>query len=413
VSARTEAGSDALAALERELGGLCTRHAPQALEGAALEATLRPRSAEECAAALGALQRARLGAHVTGGGSRLAAANAPCAARVRLDTTALREECELDLDEGVARFAAGEPLAAIAARLEGSIWQLPLDPPGAASTLGGALASAALGPRFGHPRDVVLGLGFALASGALAKCGGRVVKNVTGYDLAKLFVGSNGSLVVITSAWLRLRPRPERVDTLVAPAPADATLALAAARAPTARAAALLDAALAPELCSPLGGARAFVLELAGDDAAVASDRAAFAAKLGAADAPSGAIDRVREAQGGGEVCFRVAALPSELAGLRGALGAAGASVLELPARGLAYARFEADPRAFRAQLAAVSAAAHQAHAAWRLEAAPLALRAGAEVLGAADEAAALQRALKRAYDPAGILNPGRGFGER
>jgi glycolate oxidase FAD binding subunit len=405
--------SDALADLERELGPACVRHAPQQLEGAALEATLRPRSAEECAAALGALSRSKLGALITGGGSRLGAAKAPCRARVRLDTTALREPGELDLDEGVALVSAGETLAEIAARLEGSIWQLPLDPPGAASTLGGALASAALGPRFGHPRDVVLGLGLALASGERVKCGGRVVKNVTGYDLAKLFVGSCGTLGVITSAWLRLRPRPERVDTLLAPAPADPSVAVAAARAPTARAAALLDASLAPELAAGLGGARPFVLELAGDDAAVAADRASLAARLGAQDAPAHAVDLVRGAQGGGAVRFRVAALPSELDALRGALAAAGAGVLALPSRGLLYAHFASSAEAFPAQLAAVSLAARRAHAAWRLEAAPLAARAACEVQGEPDGTAALQRALERAYDPAGVLNPGRGFGER
>jgi glycolate oxidase FAD binding subunit len=402
--------TDFVTSLASELGAICQRHAPLALEGGQLAATLRPRSAAECAAALGALARSNVSALITGGGTRLAAANAPCAARVRLDTTALREPPEIDLDEGVARFGAGEPLAEIEARLASSIWELPLDPPGEATTLGGALASAALGPRFGHPRDFVLGLGIALASGELVKCGGRVVKNVTGYDLGKLFVGSNGALGVITSAWLRLRPRPERTDVLLAPAPSDALLTLAAARAPTARAAALLDAALAGAL--GLGGARALVLELAGDEAAVAADRALLASKLGASDAAEDAVALVRAVQGGGEVRFRIAALPSEVETLRNALCAAGASMLAYPARGLVYARFAPSESAFSAQLAAVAPAALRAGGAWRLEAAPLALRAGREVLGQRDATVSLQRAIKRAYDPQCILNPGRGFGE-
>ncbi len=410
--------SDAFEQLARELGPQFERHAPLALEGAALEATLRPRSAEACAAALGALSRAGVGALITGGGTRLASANAPCRARVRLDTTALREAPELDLDEGVARFSAGTTLAEIEAQLAGSIWQLPFDPPGEGGTLGGALASAALGPSFSHPRDVVLGLGIALASGVLVKSGGRVVKNVTGYDLNKLFVGSNGGLGVITSAWIRLRPRPERVDVLVAPAPQDPALTLAAARAFSARAVAVIDAALAPQSCAAAGSARAFVLELAGDEAAVRADRAAFAAQLGASDAPAGALAELRAAQGSGAVRFRVAALPSEGELLRGSLSAAGASTLVYPTRGLVYARFDAsassnaDASAFAAQLGAVASAAQRAGGAWRVEAAPAALRSGQEVLGARDETLALQRALKRAYDPRGILNPGRGFGE-
>jgi glycolate oxidase FAD binding subunit len=404
--------TDFVTALTRELGAICERHAPLALEGGQLVATLRPRSAEECAVALGALARANVSALITGGGTRLAAANAPCTACVRLDTTALREPPEIDLDEGVARFGAGEPLAEIEARLAGGVWQLPLDPPGHATTLGGALAAAALGPRFGHPRDVVLGLGIALANGELVKSGGRVVKNVTGYDLNKLFVGSNGALGVITSAWLRLRPRPERIDALLAPAPGDYALALAAARASTARAAALLDPALAGTLCARFGGVRVLALELAGDEAAVAADRALFAAKLGASEATEDAVGLVRGAQGGGEVRFRVAVLPSEVEGLRGALCAAGASTLAYPARGLVYALFAARESAFSAQLAAVAAAATRANGAWRLEAAPLALRAGREVLGQPDATIPLQRAIKHAYDPQRILNPGRAFGE-
>jgi glycolate oxidase FAD binding subunit len=404
--------SDFVTSLAGELGAIFEPHAPLALEGAQLAATLRPRSARECAASLGALARENVGALITGGGTRLAAANAPCAARVRLDTTALREPPEIDLDEGVARFGAGERLAEMEAQLAGGVWQLPLDPPGNASTLGGTLAAAALGPRFAHPRDFVLGLGMALASGELVKCGGRVVKNVTGYDLGKLFVGSNGALGVITSAWVRLKPRPERIDTLFAPAPQDAALALSAARASTARVAAVLDAALAPALCASLGCARALVLELAGDEAAVEADRAALASKLGALEAPADAVALVRAAQGAGEVRFRLAALPSEVETLRSALRAAGASTLLYPARGLVYAHFSASESVFPAQLAAVAAAARRANGAWRLDAAPLALRSGREVLGDSDATLSLQRAIKRSYDPQHILNPGRGFGE-
>jgi glycolate oxidase FAD binding subunit len=403
-----------LAALASELGDIAERHAARELEGAGLELTLRPRSGAECAAALAALARQRAPALVTGGCTKLAAANAPCAARVRLDASALREADEVDESEGVARFPAGAKLAEIEARLAGSIWQLPLDPPGAAGTLGGALASAALGPRFGHPRDSVLGLHVALASGELVKCGGRVVKNVTGYDLAKLFVGSGGALGVITAAWLRLRPRPERSELLIARAPAGPERALAAARAPTARIAAIADAALAPELCAALGGARVLLMELAGDEAAVAVDRAHLSSALGASPAPVDAVERLRAWMGAGEVRFRIAVLPTQIEAARSALAALGASTLAFPARGVVYALFGAPPdaSAFGAQLAAVSRAADGAGGAWKLEAAPPALRSGREVLGTRDASLRLQRALKRAYDPDAILNPGRGFGE-
>jgi FAD/FMN-containing dehydrogenase len=165
-------------------------------------------------------------------------------------------------------------------------------------------------------------------------------------------------------------------------------------------------------LCAEVGGGRALVLELAGDAAAVRADQESLAAKLGARAAPAGAVATLRAALGGGAVRFRVAALPSELEGVRAALCAAGASTLVMPARNLAIAQFAANEAAFSGQLTAVSEAARRAGGAWRIETAPLAQRAGRELLGDADATLPLQRAIKRAYDPRGILNPGRGFGE-
>ena len=133
-------------------------HEPRALEGAKLEATLRPAGGEALAATLRVLSGEGLPALVRGGGTRLETANAPCRARVLLETQGLAEPPEIDAEEGVARFAAGAQLSALRVALAGSGWELPLDPPGAGATLGGALAAAASGPRFGSPRDVVLGL---------------------------------------------------------------------------------------------------------------------------------------------------------------------------------------------------------------------------------------------------------------
>jgi glycolate oxidase FAD binding subunit len=391
-------------------------HAPLALEGARVELSVRPQSAEECAAALRELAAARTPVLVRGSGSRLEAANAPCRARVLLDMRALRAAPELDLDEGVARFAAGTKLAEIEALLEPTLWRLPLDPPEPGSTLGGALASAALGPRFGSPRDVVLGLSFALASGALAKSGGRVVKNVTGYDLNKLLVGSRGELAVITAAWLRLRPRPEHTELWIAPAPQDGALALAAARAYSARVAALVDASLAPAACALVAAPRAFVVELAGDAAAVAIDRSALASRLGAVPAASGVLAELRAAQAAGPARLRVAVLPSAVGALQAALAASGARTLALPGRGVVWAVFKEDAAedvdAFATHLDAVRAATRAAAGVWCVEAAPAALRAGREVCGDPGDTLALQRAVKRSYDPDGILNPGRGLGE-
>lgn len=94
---------------------------------------------------------------------------------------------------------------------------LALDPPGATdSSLGAIVACASSGPLrlgFGTPRDYVIGLKLAHADGTESKCGGRVVKNVAGYDLNKLYVGSFGTLAVLTELTFKLRPLPEKFVT--------------------------------------------------------------------------------------------------------------------------------------------------------------------------------------------------------
>jgi glycolate oxidase FAD binding subunit len=98
------------------------------------------------------------------------------------------------------------------------LW-LPLDPPGGArSSLGGILAANASGPLrqlYGSPRDMVLGMKIATTEGKLVRTGGRVVKNVAGYDLAKLLIGSYGTLGVIVEASLKLYPLPAERATFI------------------------------------------------------------------------------------------------------------------------------------------------------------------------------------------------------
>lgn len=96
---------------------------------------------------------------------------------------------------------------------------LALDPPGD-PTVGAAIAGDQFGPRvfrYGRPRDVALGVTLVLADGTIANAGGKVVKNVAGYDLAKLVCGSCGRLALVARASLRLHPRPEAMGTLVVP----------------------------------------------------------------------------------------------------------------------------------------------------------------------------------------------------
>lgn len=120
----------------------------------------------------------------------------------------------------VATVPVGLTLRALNAALAAERQWLPLDPPHAdAATIGGIVATNASGPlrhRYGNPRDLVIGIEVALTSGRVARAGGRVVKNVAGYDLSRLFCGSHGSLGLITHVTFKLAPIAPTARTIVA-----------------------------------------------------------------------------------------------------------------------------------------------------------------------------------------------------
>jgi len=137
---------------------------------------------------------------------------------------------------------AGTPLAEVGALLAGEGQRLAFEPPdlrgllgrSGDSTIGGVVAANASGPRrvqAGACRDFVLGLRFVDGHGRVLRNGGRVMKNVTGYDLGKLMAGSQGTLGVLTEVALKVLPVPETEATLVLPGRtlADAVAAMAAA----------------------------------------------------------------------------------------------------------------------------------------------------------------------------------------
>jgi len=207
-----------LEALAPQLGGALRFHDPVAIDGVAVNATIEPRDKDDLSAVLAALGDARCAAVPLGAGTQLGLGNAPQRADCFLSLAAFSRIDELDASEGVCHAGAGTPLAELRARAREAGWELPLDDAGRGGTLGGALATAALAPRalgFGRPRDVVLGCEVVLADGLRTRCGGRVVKNVTGYDLCKLLAGSWGTLAVMTEVTLKVMPRPESERTLV------------------------------------------------------------------------------------------------------------------------------------------------------------------------------------------------------
>ena len=183
--------------------------------GRAPDAVLAPASLDELRAVV-AERDGRTLAPV-GGGTQLALGGAPRGPFALLDLrAALDGEIEHEPADLTVVAPAGVTLAAIDARLARAGQRLPIDPPHAGrATIGGALATGLGGPlraRHGPPRDFALGMTVLRADGELVKAGGRVVKNVTGYDLTRLWCGSLGTLGVIASVALRAVPRLETVD---------------------------------------------------------------------------------------------------------------------------------------------------------------------------------------------------------
>jgi len=140
-------------------------------------------------------------------------------ANLIVSTRRLNRIIEHEPADLIAIAEAGVTLTDFNARLAENGQWLPLDPPDdGRATLGGVVATGIGGPQqfgYGRPRGSVIGMKVVLADGGMIKAGGRVVKNVAGYDLCKLFTGSYGSLGIITELNFKLRPRPAREATVI------------------------------------------------------------------------------------------------------------------------------------------------------------------------------------------------------
>jgi glycolate oxidase FAD binding subunit len=173
---------------------------------------VEPADAKETAAALAAAAQAGESVVVHGGGTLQQSANPPARYDVALLTTHLDGVAAYEPRDLTIGAGAGMTLATLRRVLAEHGQMLPLDAPlPARATLGGTLAAGWTGPRraaYGRARDLLIGATVALVDGTLATCGGMVVKNVTGYDLGKLYVGSQGTLATIVRANFKLLPAP-------------------------------------------------------------------------------------------------------------------------------------------------------------------------------------------------------------
>ena len=402
--------------------------AAAAVDGRQPRWVARPRTLEDVARVLALAHDEGLAVVPRGAGSALALGGVPARVDLVLDLARLDTIVEYNADDLTVTVQAGCTAGALAAALADHRQTLPLDPPGwSGRTLGGIAATAASGPlraRYGTVRDLLLGVRFVQADGVVTWGGAKVVKSVTGYDVPKLMVGALGTLGVLGELTLRLHPLPE----------AEATCLLELRHAETAPevVARIVDSTVQPNrvelldaaalaACGLPQAAAGLVVSVGSVDAAVRAQQSMVAAE--------GARVRARvETMGpgfwrtydrvladGGPTVLRIATLATRLGATldetRAALGAEGGAVIT----GCA-------PLGLLRVMVRGGEAAHLARAIERLRAfvapddgsvvierGPAALRSSVDPWGpVAPGPLALMRALKQAFDPRGVLNPGR-----
>jgi glycolate dehydrogenase FAD-binding subunit len=417
--------------LEREVGAGAVRsdaaaRAAHSVDGKTPSLICSPSTPEEVSAALRVCSDANAAVVPWGGGTSIELGNIPRAVDVVVALERMAKLVEHDDANLTATIEAGMTVEKLQKFLAEHRQFVPIDPPAPSrATLGGVVAASTNGPRriaYGGVRDLVIGMKMALATGERIKAGGKVVKNVAGYDLCKLFVGSLGTLGVVTEVTFRVAPLPESVASFVASGALDRCTRFSTDLLHSA----LLPAAAVLAGVGALGDRRsrsgAIVAWVEGFEESIdrhmrdlreMAGRAGLAAEV----LRGGEHDRIWDevidfGSSRGGVLFRlnvpIAAIPRVIAtiGRAGDFAAAPRCMADV-ATGTVWVRPQGDSPALD-RFAALSALAreHRGHAI--VAAAPPELKAGIDVWGEAPAGLALMREIKRRFDPGAMLNPGR-----
>ena len=386
-----------------------------------------PGTLQEAAEAVGSASRAGRRLVFVGGGTELELGDAPAKLDAILRTARLERVLDYAPSDQVVRAEAGVTLSALQEALAKNGQRLALDPPQPArATLGGIVAANAFGPRrarFGSVRDLLIGVTIVRADGVVARGGGKVVKNVAGFDLPKLMVGSLGTLGLIADVTFRLHPLPEESSTLLVPdRKASEVWALVGS---------MRRAQLEPVSVVALwrsGGLFEIAVRFEGFRAGVAEQSAKLQALVAAefhcacdelpAVGASSLWEKHDQLRFGPPLSAKFAALPGHLEAVASELIPALAGGLEKPGfawyatLGLGFISGSAvDPEKAAAALASARAGLERLGGSLVVRTAPPAVRERVPVWGSPSPALALMKSVKARLDPGRCLAPGRFVG--
>jgi glycolate oxidase FAD binding subunit len=397
--------------------------AGDAIDGVVPAFVASPGDTSEAAALLRAAASFDLAVVPRGSGSRLGWGVPPTRCDLVVDMLRMGAVVEHAAGDLVARVQAGARMNYVLGMLAASGQEIALDVPGTA-TVGGVVASGLCGPRrlrYGSPRDLLIGITVVRADGTVAKSGGKVVKNVAGYDLGKLFAGSAGTLGLITEATFRLHPLPVARAFVSTTFPADS--AVVAASVAAAANSPLVPSAVELHRPAPGGPVSVSVL-IEGSRDGVAARAGALAELLGGASPAEVSSDPPAwwpwaiEADGGTliRVSFWVSALAFVLDAVEAAARDSGAAPVVHGSAGAGVLYLAVPAGAGGVALPFVSSlrgALGSPRGSVVVVAAPGAVRSalaadGAGGLAGAVPSLGLMRAVKDQFDPGHRMAPGR-----
>lgn len=421
----SERGAGQIAASVDSVGASAPDRNSYAVDGFVPKLVVRIGSESEAVATLNTARNAGHAVVANGGRSHMTLGNVPARYDIALDLCAMDRVVEHEPADLTVTVQAGVRLADLQRMLEASGQRLPVDPPGGdGGTVGGAVASNAYGPlrhAFGTVRDWLIGVRVVHADGSVSKAGGRVVKNVAGYEMTKLYVGSLGTLAVISEMTFKLSTLSATTRTIAIASDAAGVGEIAL----TARDTGLsLQRAelLSPPTSATLGLRRRWclLLDVAGSAAAVDRSlrelRTLAAAHGGEIEDTDDAIwERWRTLFASADLVARASVLPSRVAAI--ARDVAGLPALTEPALSATATAGIVRVAAGITDAAAMPAveqlrAACTAHGgSLVVDAAPLDVKRHIDVFGGTRGDFSLMQRLKEQFDPERILSPGRFVG--